>query len=470
MRASDDLLAKMTQLHPLMIDLSLERIKRLLLALGSPEKHIAPVVHIAGTNGKGSVVAFLKAMLEAAGQRVATYTSPHLVEFHERITLPSDTSGHGGRDASPRSSAISEAKLVDVLARALKVNAGAPITFFEITTAAAFLAFSEADCDVVLLEVGLGGRFDTTNVIAAPALSIITPVSMDHVDKLGASLADIAYEKAGILKPGVPAIIAAQPDAALHVIEQVARKISAPLYLWGRDFDAYEQSGRLIYQGEGLLLDLSLPSLMGRHQLRNAGVAVAGALQLRHRVPGLKEDLIDEAIERGLIEAQWPARLQRLDNNNGAGAMLRRLPCESELWLDGGHNEAAGKALAQAMADLEERAAKPLALVVGMMGQKDAAGFLKPFVGLARHVIAVPIVEAGEAGHNAEELCAIAAQLGFTAEAVADPGAAVARTGALVNEPLRVLICGSLYLAGSVLARNHGIEMSPFGPEEHSGL
>lgn len=463
-RASDDLLAKMTRLHPLMIDLSLGRIERLLGKLGSPEKHLAPVVHVAGTNGKGSVTAFLKAMLEAAGLRVGAYTSPHLVDFHERITLPSGTPRARAADEHP-SAPISETKLVDILTRVLDVNAGEAITFFEITTAAAFLAFSEADCDIVILEVGLGGRFDTTNVIANPALTIITPVSMDHMDKLGGSLAKIAFEKAGILKSGVAAVIAAQPMEALITIEQVATEIGAPLVVWGRDYDAYEQNGRMIFQGKDLLLDLNLPTLMGRHQIRNAGVAVASAVELRRVLPQLQDRLSDRAIERGISKVRWPARLQRLNEREFAG-LSRRLPRESELWLDGGHNEAAGQALAQAMADLEERAPKPLLLVVGMMAQKDAAGFLKPFAGLARQIIAVPIAAAGEAGQDAAELGAIAAQLGFSSTTVADINEAIDLSGSLIHEPVRILICGSLYLAGSILAQIRGVAMSPFFVEE----
>jgi len=266
MPTSDEILAEMKRLHPQLIDLSLGRIERLLEKLGNPHKKLPPVIHIAGTNGKGSTTAFLKAMLEAAGLRVHVYTSPHLVRFHERISLA---------DVDGRSRPISEPNLVDLLTRVQRVNAGESITFFEITTAAAFLAFSEVPADVVLLEVGLGGRLDATNVVSHPALTIITPIALDHSDKLGDTLAEIAREKAGILKRGVPAIISQQEDEALDVIRQRALDVGAPVVAWGYHFDAYEQRGRLVFQQENILLDLPKPSLIGRHQIINAGTTVA---------------------------------------------------------------------------------------------------------------------------------------------------------------------------------------------------
>ena len=435
---SSDLLARMKQLHPLMIDLSLDRIERLLAALEHPEKKLAPVVHIAGTNGKGSTLAFLLAMFEAAGKRVCTYTSPHLVRFHERIGLPG---------ADGRCQPIGENALVDVLSRALAATGDNPVTFFEITSAAAFLAFAEAEADIVLLEVGLGGRYDTTNVITKPALSIITPVSRDHMDKLGESLADIAFEKAGILKSNVPAVIAQQEDEALVVIETIAEKIGASLSVWGRDFDCFEQNGRLIFQTGTRLMDLPLPVLAGRHQIRNAGVAIA-AVQALHDIV-----MDDEAIEQGLTNASWPARLQRIVD----GPLPRTLGEDSELWLDGGHNEAAGQALAQTMADLEDRLSKPLVLIVGMMTGKDARAFLMPFRGLAIHVTAVPVASAhnsdlGDSGRQAQDLAAIARQMGFSADYVQNLPQAVTTAQAKFEGPLRLLICGSLYLAGEALA------------------
>jgi len=369
---SDQLLADMKLLHPKLIDLSLGRVERLLAKLGNPHKALPPVVHIAGTNGKGSVTAYLKAMLTAAGQRVHVYTSPHLVRFHERIELAA---------APGLTQPISEADLVDVLARTQSVNSGDDITQFEITTAAAFLAFAEHPADFVLLEVGLGGRLDATNVIEHPALTILTPISHDHADKLGNTIEAIAGEKAGILKRGARCVVSQQEDAALDVIAHEAARVGARLVVWGQDYDAYEQRGRLVVQRADQLLDLPLPSLFGRHQIINAGTAVAAALEL----DGVTLD--EQAIESGLTSVRWPARMQRIDS----GPLPSLLQPGSELWLDGGHNPAAGLFLAQSLADLEERSPKPLYLVVGMLGLKDAAGFLGSFRGLARHVVGAPI-------------------------------------------------------------------------------
>lgn len=439
MPKSDQLLADLKLLHPRLIDLSLGRIERLLAKLDNPHEKLPPVVHIAGTNGKGSVTAYLKAMLEAAGKRVHVYTSPHLVRFHERIELP----GPDGR-ARP----IDEDALVDVLTRTQAVNDGDDITQFEITTAAAFLAFAEHQADAVLLEVGLGGRLDATNVVKRPALTVITPVSMDHAEKLGATIDKIASEKAGILKPGVTAVIAAQPEPALAAIERQAEKVGARLVVWGRDFDAYEQSGRLVVQKEDHLLDLPLPALVGRHQIINAGTAVAAALELdRPRVN-------ETAIERGLVTVRWPARMQRLDS----GPLPSLLKRGSELWLDGGHNPAAGQVLAQTLADLEERAPKPLYLIVGMLGLKDAAGFLSPFRGLARHIVTVPIPGAHEAPFAPDALAEVARRVSLKADAAGSVDEALKRIDAMDGDDKRVLICGSLYLAGHVLALQEGVE------------
>ena len=433
---SDALLAEMMLLHPKLIDLSLGRVERLLGKLGHPEKKLAPVVHIAGTNGKGSVTAYLKAILEAAGKRVHAYTSPHLVRFHERITL-------AGPDGISHD--ISEASLVDVLMRVRAVNDGDNITQFEITTAAAFLAFSETPADIVLLEVGLGGRLDATNVIAHPALTVITPISMDHAEKLGPTLAKIAAEKAGILKRGSTGIVSQQPSDVLDVIEAKAKKVGAPLVVWGRDFDAYEQSGRLVVQLNEELLDLPLPALAGRHQIVNAGTAVAAAVKLGRKVPALGLD--ERAIEVGLRTVQWPARMQRLTN----GPLPAILGPDAELWLDGGHNPAAGDMLADTLATFEERSPKPVFLVVGMMGQKDALGFLAPFRGLVRSVYTVPIPGAFEAPHSQENLAEVAQSAGLQAADRNGIVDALKTIAALPAGPKRVLICGSLYLAGHVL-------------------
>ncbi|MGE3228872.1 MAG: folylpolyglutamate synthase/dihydrofolate synthase family protein [Hyphomicrobium sp.] len=428
-------------MHPKLIDLSLGRVERLLAKLGNPHKALPPVVHIAGTNGKGSVTAYLKAILTAAGHRVHAYTSPHLVRFHERIEL-------AGPDGMTRP--ISEEDLVDVLSRTQAVNSGDDITQFEITTAAAFLAFAEHAADVVLLEVGLGGRLDATNVIDQPALTVLTPISQDHADKLGNTLEAIAAEKAGILKRGVRCVVSQQEDAVQDVIAGVATRVGARLSVWGQDFDAYEQRGRLVVQKADQLLDLPLPALLGRHQIINAGTAVAAALELGET--GLAVD--ERAIERGLVTVRWPARMQRIDG----GPLPSLLKPGSELWLDGGHNRAAGVFLAQSLADLEERAPKPLYLIVGMLGLKDAAGFLASFRGLARHVVGVPIPGAHEAPHTPEALAEAAQSISISAEPAASVEAALRRIDAIEPGPKRVLITGSLYLAGHVLALQEGVE------------
>lgn len=443
MPTSAKLLAEMKLLHPLLIDLSLGRVERLLDKLGNPHTKLPPVVHVAGTNGKGSVTAYLKAILEASGARVHVYTSPHLVRFHERIELAG---------ASGKSLPIGEETLVDILTRTQATNGSDDVTQFEITTAAAFLAFAEQPADVLLLEVGLGGRLDATNVVDRPVLDVITPISLDHAEKLGATLAKIAFEKAGILRSGVPAIVSQQEPEAEDVIRSEALRVGAPLIVWGEHFDAYEQRGRLVVQSEELLLDLPLPSLIGRHQVVNAGTAVAAALRLGQSLPQL--GLGERAIEQGLTSARWPARMQRLD----AGPLPSLLRPGAELWLDGGHNPAAGRALAQTMADLEERSPKPLHLIVGMMGLKDAGGFLSAFRGLASHVVTVPIPGAHEAPHAPETLAETAREVGLKAESATDVAAALKRTDAYEPGPKRILICGSLYLAGHVLGLQEGVE------------
>lgn len=439
---SRDLLADLKLLHPKLIDLSLGRIERLLAKLDNPHMRLPPVVHIAGTNGKGSTTAFMRAILEASGARVHVYTSPHLVRFHERILLAS---------ADGVARPIDEAALVDVLTRTQAVNDGDDITQFEITTAAAFLAFAEAPADVLLLEVGLGGRLDATNVIAKPELTVITPISIDHADKLGETLAEIAAEKAGILKPGIRAIISKQPDEAAAVIEQTADKLAAPLDVWGRDFDAYEQNGRLVVQREDHLLDLPLPALVGPHQIVNAGTAIVAALRLSC------VDIDERAIEAGLVSASWPARMQRLSG----GPLSSLLSSGSELWLDGGHNPAAADVLSQTVADLEERNPRPLFLVIGMMGLKDVEGFLSRFDGLARAVYAVPIPGAHESPFEPEMIVAAAHKIGFSAQQCGSVEEALRDIDRQHFGPKRVLICGSLYLAGNVLALQEGVEPEP---------
>ena len=424
----DAVAGRLLALHPKRIDLSLGRIERLLAALDHPERRLPPLIHVAGTNGKGSTIAFARAILEAAGKSVHAYTSPHLVRPHERFRI-------GGN-------LVNDADLVDALRECEAKNNGAPITVFEMETAAAFLLFAHHPADVLLLEVGLGGRLDATNVVERPLASVITRVSIDHRDFLGDTIEQIAAEKAGILKPGVPAVISSQAREALAVIERQAARVRAPLAIAGETWTATEERGRLVYQdGEGLL-DLPAPRLYGRHQFENAGAAIAAL-----RAGGLK--LPAAAFEAGMTRADWPARMQRLGN----GRLVTLLPPESELWLDGGHNADGGRAIAAALADLEERVSRPLVLIVGMLSSKDSAGFLKNFSGLARRVIAVPIHQ--DKTVPAAALADIARDAGLPALARDDLESALDTAGKLDLQPApRILITGSLYLAGEVLAAN----------------
>ena len=426
---TDAITQRFAPLHPRLVDLSLGRIERLLAELGHPEAKTPPVIHVAGTNGKGSTVAFMRAILEAAGKRVHVYTSPHLVRFNERIRLAGQL--------------VDDARLDAALNVCERVNAGQPISVFEITTAAAFLLFSETPADYLLLEVGLGGRFDATNVIAKPAASVITPVSMDHPEFLGATVGKIAFEKAGILKAGVPAVIAAQAEEALSVIEREAIRLRVPRRLEGREYFVRGENGRLVYEDEAGLLDLPKPRLPGRHQYGNAAAAIA---TLRLVAP----DLPSGAFEQGLAQAQWPARLQRLRG----GPLISRAPAGAEVWLDGAHNEAGGRVLAEAMADFEEASPRPLVVICGTLSTKDTGAFLAHFKGLAREVIAVPIP--GEhVARSADEVAAFAARAGLSARVAPDVGAALDELAAEDwPQPPRILIAGSLYLAGAVLEQN----------------
>lgn len=419
--SSDTILARLMGLHPKIIDLTLDRVERLLAALGHPERSLPPVIHIAGTNGKGSTQAMIRAGLESMGKRVHAYTSPHLARFHERIRLAG--------------SLISEPDLAALLDECEAANGGAPITFFEITTCAAFLAFARTPADYTLLEVGLGGRLDATNVVTDPRLTIITPVSLDHQQYLGDTVAAIAGEKAGILKRRVPCIVGPQTDEGLAAIESRAARLGAPLFVHGQHWRAWEERGRLIYQDETGLLDLPLPNLPGPHQIDNAGAAIAALRQL-----GADEAACEAAVTR----AEWPARMQRLTRGplvTAAG------PCE--LWLDGGHNPAGGEAVA---ATLARMAPKPTHLILGMLNTKDIAGYLRPLAARAASLTAVSIP--GEANTlSAEETQSAARAAGFQADTAPSVASAVA-TIAAADPGSRILICGSLYLAGGVLREN----------------
>ncbi len=427
------ILDRLLALHPKEIDLSLGRMERLLEALGSPEKHLPPTIHIAGTNGKGSVTATMRAMLEAGGKRCHVYTSPHLVSFNERIRLGTD-----GRY-------VSDPKLFEALYACEEANAGQEITFFEITTAAAILLFAQNPADVLLFEVGLGGRLDATNVIDQPVATVITPISMDHEKFLGEDLATIAGEKAGIMKRGCPVVVAPQEEDVLRVIERKAARLKAPIHRFGQEFSAVEDQGRLAFQDEEGLYDLPMPSLTGRHQIINAGMAIA-TLKAAGMWPG------EDAASAGLKSVNWPGRLQPLT----FGPVVDICPEGAEIWLDGGHNPGAGVSIAAFMGEQEERHSKPLYLISGMLTTKDPVGFFRPFDGLARHVSTVPVTTT-TTGRDPEDLASQARQAGLPADAFETLEAAI---GHIVTasqsdgEPPRILICGSLYLAGEVLAAN----------------
>src|SRR5690242_17534392 len=428
----DAILARLLALHPRRIDLSLDRMWRILDALGHPERAVPPVIHVAGTNGKGSTVAFMRAMLEAAGQSAHVYTSPNLVRLNERFRL-----GRPGGGVL-----VGDEELAATLAEGERVNGDAPITVFEIETAAALLLFSRHPADVLLLEVGLGGRLDATNVIERPLASVITPVSIDHVEHLGDTLEKIAMEKAAILRRGVPAVIGRQTEGPLAVLTARAEEVGAPLHVMGQDWVAGEERGRLVYQDAGGLFDLPPPRLFGRHQFDNAGTAIAA-------LRAAKLGLAPQALEAGVVGVDWPARMQRL----ASGALAAQAPAGSEIWLDGGHNAEGGRIVAGALADLEERVSRPLVLIVGMLSTKDHEGFLRNFAGLARALIAVPVGQ--EKGLSPDALAASARSFGIAAQSAADIEDALAAVGDLdLAPPPRILITGSLYLAGDVLAAN----------------
>jgi len=428
--ASDIVLERVMRLHPKIIDLELSRVERLLSLVGHPERKLPPVVHVAGTNGKGSVIAYLRATLETAGNHVHVYTSPHLVRFHERIRIAGEL--------------IEEQALVDLIEECERANGGDPITFFEITTVAAFLAFARVPADILLLETGLGGEFDATNVIAAPLATIVMPISFDHMQFLGDSLARIAAAKAGILKQGRPAIVAQQPPEAAAVIEQRAAALNAPLWRCGSEWSFEIGDNGFTYRDAKGAIALPKPVLPGRHQYGNAAAAVAATRWL----PDF--GLTDDAIAAGLTSAVWPARMQRLTR----GPLVDLLPPQWELWLDGGHNTDAGQVIADMIEDWQQAARKPVSLIFGMLTSKDPLAFLRHLAPVAEDLSAVGI-PGDHSSIAVPDAVGFARQAGLPAEGYDSPATAlaaiIARHGAT---PRRVLICGSLYLAGTVLAEN----------------
>jgi dihydrofolate synthase/folylpolyglutamate synthase len=424
-----DVIARLSALHPKRIDLGLDRMHRLLEQLGNPERKLPPVIHVAGTNGKGSTVAYLRAILEAAGLRVHAYTSPYLVRINECIRLAGQLVG--------------DDRLQAALEQCERANAGEPLTFFEAKTAAGFLLFAQHSADVLLLEVGLGGRLDSTNVVEVPLASVITPISMDHMEFLGDTLTSIAGEKAAIIKRRVPVISAEQPDEVMTVIEQQARRMHAPLHAAGQQWHVSVERGRLVYQDERGLMDLAAPRLFGRHQFENAGLAIA-------TLRAIDQLKLGHAAYEGIVNAEWQARMQRLSS----GRVIELGPAGCEIWLDGGHNAEGGRVAAAAMGDLEERVSRPLVVIVGMMGTKDAGAFLQNFTGLTRHIFTVEIPGQDNA-MSQDRLADAARALGMRVEFAGNIEAALRSIARLAYEvPPRILITGSLYLAGHVLAIN----------------
>jgi len=418
---SDVILARMMALHPKIIDLTLDRVWRLLAALDHPERKLPPVIHIAGTNGKGSTQAMIRAGLEGVGKSVHAYTSPHLARFHERIRLAGTL--------------ISETHLTEILDECYAANIGENITYFEITTVAGLLAFARTPADYTLLEVGLGGRLDATNVIDKPALTVITPISVDHEQYLGDTLEKIAAEKAGILKRSVPCVVGPQPDEALDVIEARAARLGVPLLAYGQHWHVFEERGRLIFQDEHGLLDLPLPNLLGVHQMQNAGAAIATLRALGYG---------ETACEAAMTNANWPARMQRLKS----GPLIKAAG-PAELWLDGGHNPAAGDALAEVLKSLSP---KPTHLICGMLNTKDIGGYLRPLAEVASSLTAVSIP--GEANTLPADTTAEAAEKAGLQSSTAPDVEAAIHSIAKRAPNARILICGSLYLAGKVLREN----------------
>lgn len=428
---------KLMQLHPKGFDLSLERITALLEKLGNPHRRLPPVIHVAGTNGKGSVTAFSRALLEAAGLSVHVHTSPHLVRWHERYRLGVP----GGRGRF-----VEDAVFADALRRVADANGGQKITVFEILTAVTFLLFSEHPADVAIIEVGLGGRFDATNVINSPAVSVIMPISLDHQPYLGDRVELIAAEKAGIMKKGFPVVIGHQQfDAALEVLVGTAERLSCPTTVFGQDYGAHEEFGRMIYQDEFGLSDLPMPRLPGRHQLANAAAAIRA-------VKAAGFEVSERMMEKAMQSVEWPGRLQRLMD----GKLFQLAPKGAELWVDGGHNPGAGEVIAEAMAGFEEKQPRPLFIIAGMINTKDPVGYFKAFADIAEYVFTVPI-----GGTDAAIDPVVLAHAAFDAGLTAEPSSSIEEALQEIHGRLmldapapRILICGSLYLAGNALSAN----------------
>ena len=429
----DRLIDSLMAIHPKGFDLSLGRMLRLLQALGDPHKKIPPVIHVAGTNGKGSTIAYCRAILEAAGLGVHVHTSPHLVNWHERFRLAQSGGGQLATDAV----------LADAIDRVAQANGGEPITVFEILSATMFVLFSEHPADYCLIEVGLGGRFDATNVIEQPAACVIAPVALDHQSYLGDTLDKIAFEKAGIIKPGAKIIIGEQQEAALEVIERKAQECKALVYVAGQDFDYHSQAGRFIYQDGDGLLDMPMPRLIGEHQLANASLAIATI-----RAIGIPAN--NAQFETAMNTVSWPGRMERLK----AGAIVDQLGSQWEIWVDGGHNPAAGLVVAQELNRQNKLNPLPTTMICGMLNTKEPTGYFQAFEGVVNNIITVPI-QSSDAGIDALELAKIASETGLVAKASNSLNNVVAELKSSDKKSRqRVIFAGSLYLVGDVLREN----------------
>jgi dihydrofolate synthase/folylpolyglutamate synthase len=434
---AEQVINDLMKLHPKGYDMTLGRMRRLLEVLGNPQTRLPPMIHVAGTNGKGSVSAFCRALLEAGGYAVHVHTSPHLVNWHERYRI-----GAKGKPGS----LVDDKVLADALRRVAEANAGQAITVFEILTAAGFLMFSELPADAAVIEVGMGGRLDCTNVVDDPAVSVIMPISFDHQAYLGDRVELIAAEKAGIIKKGRPVVIGHQEfDAAREVLVDTADRMSCPAAVYGQDFTAHEEFGRMVYQDEFGLADLPLPRLPGRHQLANAAAAIRA-------VKAAGFPVTEAMMEKAMSSVEWPGRLQKLQE----GTLVDLAPPGAEIWVDGGHNPGAGEVIAEAMAAFEERQPRPLYLVVGMLNTKDPVGYFRAFADIAEYVFAVPI-RGSDAGLDPVVIASSAYDAGLIAEpamTVAEALKEIASRQLDDTAPPRILIGGSLYLAGNVLADN----------------
>lgn len=427
---SDVLINKLSEIHPKGFDLSLDRILLLLEKLGNPQEKLPPVIHVAGTNGKGSTLAFARAILEAQGYKVHVHTSPHLVNWHERYRLAGKL--------------VSDDMLANAIERVAQANDNKPITVFELLSAVMFVLFSENEADYALVEVGLGGRFDATNVIPSPLVCAIAPVGLDHQAYLGDTIEKIAFEKAGIIKNNIPVAVSRQEDGARDTIEEVARKRNAPSIIAGQDFDAYRDATGFVYQDEDGLLDLPIPKLAGEHQLDNAALAIAAI-----RLAGI--GVTPQAFAQGMLDVTWPGRLEKLPK----GKITNTLSNHSNIWIDGGHNPSAGVAIAAELIRQDAGIAQKTLLVCGMINTKEPFGYFKPFEALGAEVITVPVAMS-EAGIPPKDLAQVASEAGLKTETSASlqEGIEKARRYLEQNPDTRILFCGSLYMVGEVLALN----------------